>query len=69
LVKIFATDGTYFEADATVIYANPSLGMGLVFRQVKPHYLVVLRKWLLAAMQEAEFEEKNPEDEDPEGTA
>jgi hypothetical protein len=59
-VKMFATDGTYFEADATVIYANPSLGMGLVFRQVKPHYLALLRKWLLAAMQEAKSEERDP---------
>ena len=52
LVKIFAADGTYFEADAAVIYANRNLGMGVVFRQVKPHYLALLRKWLLAAMQE-----------------
>jgi hypothetical protein len=68
LVKIFAADGAYFEADATVIYANPNLGVGLVFRQVKPHYLAVLRKWLLAAMQETKFEENNPEDEEPEET-
>jgi hypothetical protein len=50
LVKIFMP-GEYFEANATVAYANPTLGMGLVFRDVKPHFLSVLRKWLLMAMQ------------------
>ena len=50
LVKIFMP-GEYFEANATVAYANPALGMGLVFRDVKPHFRTVLRKWLLMAMQ------------------
>jgi hypothetical protein len=50
LVKIFMP-GEYFEANATVAYANPTLGMGLVFRDVKPHFRTVLRKWLLMAMQ------------------
>ena len=45
LVKIFMP-GEYFEANASVAYANPTLGLGLVFRDVKPHFLVVLRKWL-----------------------
>jgi len=50
LVKIFMP-GEYFEANATVAYANPALGLGLVFRDVKPHFRRVLRKWLLLAMQ------------------
>jgi len=50
LVKIFVP-GDYFEANATVAYATPALGMGLVFRDVKPHFRSVLRKWLLMAMQ------------------
>jgi hypothetical protein len=50
LVKIFMP-GEYFEANAKVAYANPTLGMGLVFRGVKPHFRTVLRKWLLMAMQ------------------
>jgi hypothetical protein len=50
LVKIFMP-GEYFEANATVAYANPALGLGLVFRDVKPHFRSVLRKWLLLAMQ------------------
>ena len=49
LVKIFMP-GEYFEANATVAYATPALGMGLVFRDVKPHFQNVLRKWLLMAM-------------------
>jgi hypothetical protein len=56
LVKIFAADGGYFEADATVIYSNPSLGMGLVFRQVRSDFLTVLRTWLLKAMQQSQAE-------------
>src|SRR5882762_10209068 len=62
-VKIFAPTGEYFEADATVIYANPNLGMGLVFRQVRPDYLSTLRKWLLAAMQETKAQKRDPEEE------
>src|ERR1700689_5337946 len=50
LVKIFMP-GEYFEANATVAYANPALGLGLVFRDVKPVFRSVLRKWLLMAMQ------------------
>jgi hypothetical protein len=52
LVKIFMP-GEYFEANATVAYATPALGMGLVFRDVKPHFRTVLRKWLLMAMQQS----------------
>ena len=50
LVKIFMP-GEYFEANATVAYANAALGLGLVFRDVRPHFRTVLRKWLLMAMQ------------------
>jgi hypothetical protein len=53
LVKIFMP-GEYFEANATVAYATPALGMGLVFRDVKPHFRTVLRKWLLMAMQSSQ---------------
>jgi hypothetical protein len=28
----------------------PNLGMGLMFRETKPYYVMVLRKWLLTAM-------------------
>jgi hypothetical protein len=63
LVKIFAADDGYFEAEATVIYSNPSLGMGLVFRQVKPDFLAVLRDWLLKAMQQIQADEEKPSEE------
>ena len=49
LLKIFAPQG-YFEAAATVIYSNPTSGMGIVFRTIKPGCQVVLQKWLLQAM-------------------
>lgn len=50
VVKIFGPKD-YFEATATVIYSNPTNGMGLAYRNVKPHFRAVLQKWLLAAMQ------------------
>jgi hypothetical protein len=50
-VKIF-TDADFFEADASVVYSQPNLGVGLAFRDVKPHFLPTLQKWLLQAMQE-----------------
>jgi PilZ domain len=49
LVKVFGTR-EYFEADATVVYAHPLLGVGLAFRNVKFDCRSVLHKWLLAAM-------------------
>src|ERR1700743_3029433 len=49
LVKIFMP-GEYFEANATVAYANPALGLGLVFRDVKPAFRSVLRKSLVMAV-------------------
>jgi hypothetical protein len=48
LLKVFG-NGEVFEAKASVIYSNPRLGMGLVFRDVKPHCLCILQKWLLMA--------------------
>jgi hypothetical protein len=38
----------------TVIYAHPLLGMGIAFREVKPTFAEVLKKWLLLAMQQAQ---------------
>ncbi len=48
-IKLF-TETEFFEAQASVIYCRPDLGMGLMFRETKPYYLMVLRKWLLASM-------------------
>lgn len=49
IVKIFAGD-EYFEAPATVLYSRPGLGMGLGFREVKPTFQAVLRRWLRQAL-------------------
>jgi hypothetical protein len=48
-IKLF-TETEFFEAQASVIYSQSDRGMGLMFRETKPYYLMVLRKWLLAAM-------------------
>jgi len=50
-IKLF-TETEFFEAQASVIYSQPTQGMGLMFRETKPYYLMVLRKWLLSAMME-----------------
>lgn len=50
-VKIFQ-EAEYFEAKGTVIYVKPAAGMGLAFRDLKPHCRVVLQKWILAALRE-----------------
>lgn len=48
-VKVF-TGTEFYEGQASVIYVEEKLGMGLMFRETKPFFLAVLRKWLLAAM-------------------
>src|ERR1700685_3167338 len=48
VLKIFGkTD--FFETHAVILYAN-SNGAGIGFRDVRPHFVSVLRKWLLTAM-------------------
>lgn len=49
VVKIF-TEGRFFEARATVASSQPKVGMRLAFRDVKPYFANVLKKWLLTAM-------------------
>jgi hypothetical protein len=49
IVKIIS-GGQFFEAGATVIYSQPSLGMGVAFREVKPVFLAVLQNWLRQAL-------------------
>ena len=48
LLKIYDS-GEYFETEASVLYVKP-LGMGLVFRDIKPHFRAVLQKWVLTAL-------------------
>jgi hypothetical protein len=48
LLKIYHSE-EYFEAEASVLYVKPS-GMGLVFREIKPHAREILQKWVLTAL-------------------
>ncbi|HXL23119.1 MAG TPA: PilZ domain-containing protein [Candidatus Dormibacteraeota bacterium] len=48
LVKIFYLD-EFFETEAGVLYVQPR-GLGLEFRETKPHFRAVLQKWILAAL-------------------
>jgi hypothetical protein len=48
LVRIFHSE-EYFEAEAAVLYVKPK-GIGLVFREIKPHFRAILQKWILAAL-------------------
>src|SRR5215469_12322519 len=48
-VKVF-TATEFYEGKAAVIYIHEGLGMGLMFTETRPYYLMVLRKWLLNAM-------------------
>ncbi len=48
-VKVF-TEAEFYEGQASVIYIRENLGMGLMFTETRPYYLMVLRKWLLSAM-------------------
>ena len=48
-VKIF-TETEFFEAQASVVYTRPNKGMGLMFKDTKPFFVTVLRRWLLSAM-------------------
>jgi hypothetical protein len=47
-LKVYS-EGRYFESHSTVLYSQPSLGMGVGFLNVNPHYLTVLRFWLIEA--------------------
>ena len=48
-VKFFAA-ATFFETRGTVAYSKANSGMGVFFRDMKPYFVDVLRKWLLEAM-------------------
>jgi hypothetical protein len=48
-VKVF-TPTEFFEAQASVIFVDENQGMGLMFRETRPYFIAVLRKWLLSAM-------------------
>jgi PilZ domain len=43
-------EGSFFETHATVMYSQPNAGMGVAFRDLKPYFVEVLKKWLLETM-------------------
>lgn len=48
MFKLYA-GGRYFESQGTVVYSQPNLGFGVRFQNINPHYLTVLKRWLLEA--------------------
>lgn len=49
LVKIFA-GSDFFEANASVVFSQANVGLGLAFLDVKPYFSAVLQKWLTQAI-------------------
>jgi hypothetical protein len=47
-IKIYS-EGKFFESSGVVVYSQPSLGVGVTFREVRPQFLTVLKQWLLVA--------------------
>jgi hypothetical protein len=43
----------FFEANASVVFSQPNMGLGLAFRDVKPYFSSVLQRWLTRAMNNA----------------
>lgn len=48
-IKIF-TQTDFFETSASIVYSHPHLGIGLAFRNVSPHFVPTLQKWLREAV-------------------
>ncbi|HKN76584.1 MAG TPA: PilZ domain-containing protein [Candidatus Acidoferrum sp.] len=57
VLKVFA-EGRYLESQGSVLYSQPNQGMGVGFQNVNPHYLMVLKQWLIEAAQ-AKFGKKD----------
>jgi hypothetical protein len=49
----------YFEGEASVLYVTPA-GLGVVFREIKPHFRAVLQKWVLAALDNQSGDRQTP---------
>jgi hypothetical protein len=47
-LKVYA-NGKFFESLGVVVYAHPAQGNGVRFQNVNPHYLTVLKQWLIEA--------------------
>jgi len=57
LFKLYS-GGKYFETQGIVAYSQPNQGMGVGFQNVNPHFLTVLKQWLIEAAQ-AKFGKKD----------
>ncbi len=57
------TSGQCFEAIASVLYSQPTLGMGVAFREIKPPSQAILQEWL---QQSLDKQNTNPSSENPE---
>jgi len=53
LVKIFAGDES-FQAKSKIIYVQPNLGAGVVFLEIQPQPLALLRQWLDQAQKDGQ---------------
>jgi PilZ domain len=51
VIKLIAATDT-FEAEATVAYSDPHLGMGVSFREVRSEARTILQRWLEKASEE-----------------
>src|SRR5712692_5944668 len=49
VIKI-RTKAEYFQCNATVAHSTHGIGMGVMFRDISPPFLAVLREWLMASM-------------------
>ena len=45
-LKVYS-NGKYFEAQGLVVYTHETQGIGVSFQNVKPHYLMDLKQWLI----------------------
>jgi hypothetical protein len=50
LFKVYS-EGRYFETQGVVVYSQPNQGVGVGFQNVNPHYIAVLKHWLVEAAQ------------------
>jgi hypothetical protein len=56
LLKIYTRDAQ-FQTKARIIYSQPNMGAGVVFRETDAKYLPVLQHWLDEAAQEQQTHE------------
>ena len=47
-IKIYS-ESKFFESNATIVYSQANLGVGVSFRETRPQFVTVLKQWLLAA--------------------